>query len=447
MAASDQPATRHVRETLWIGLPLAAATLAQMAMGVTDTILLGRLGPDSLAAGGMGNALFYTVMLVLQAVVGAVSVFVAQARGAGRDADVPQQFWTAALLAVLLCVPAFALLSAAEDLLRLTRQPPAMARDAGVFVDTLRWSVPGAMLGSGLMRGFLPAIGAGWVILPVMLLATAVNAIAGYGLIHGAWGLPALGLRGPAMATVIVAGAAASGLFAAAWARPRWRALVRWSRPRGALLWAMLLLGVPIGATVAVEACLFNAVALLIGVGGPGPLAAHQVAITMISVAFTVPLGLAQAANVRVAHAVGASLPREAFRAGIAAIGLAGGFEFACALVSWLLPGAVVGLYLGDPASPAFRTAVSLLGIAALFQVADGVQCAASGALRGLGDTRVPFLLAAVGYWAIGFPAAWGLAIGAGMGAKGAWWGLAAGLTVTSALLTIRFVRMPTPGR
>lgn len=203
----------------------------------------------------------------------------------------------------------------------------------------------------------------------------------------------------------------------------------------------MLRLGAPIGATYAVETGLFFSVALLIGLLGPAALAAQQVAITTVSVAFMIPLGLAQAANVRVGHRVGAQDAIGARRAGLAAIALGAGFEFVCALVSMLAPEWVVSLYLDPAESDAFRIAVALLGIAGLFQVADGVQCVAAGALRGLGDTRVPFALAAFGYWGIGFPAAWTLTQLAGAGATGAWWGLAAGLCIVAVLLTRRFLK------
>lgn len=201
----------------------------------------------------------------------------------------------------------------------------------------------------------------------------------------------------------------------------------------------ILRLGLPIGAIYAVETGLFVAVALLIGRLGPVALAAQQVAISVISIAFMVPMGIAQAANIRVGHRVGGADRAGARAAGLIAIGLGAGVEFVCALVSWWAPESLAGLFLGRDQGGARQLAASLLQIAAVFQVADGVQCVAAGALRGLGDTRVPFLLAATGYWAIGFPATWGLAVAAGWGAAGAWWGLAVGLTVTASLLTGRF--------
>ena len=161
----------------------------------------------------------------------------------------------------------------------------------------------------------------------------------------------------------------------------------------------------------------------------------------MLSVAFMIPLGISQAANVLVGNRVGAGDRQGARRAGLTAIALAAGFECLAAALNLLAPRTLVGWHLDPANSDAFAIAVSLLGVAAIFQIADGIQSVAAGALRGLGDTRVPFALAAFSYWCIGFPAAWLLAIQAGWGAQGAWWGLAASLAAAAILLTARFLR------
>lgn len=439
-----QSAVRHGIETMRLAGPLAVAQLAQMAMGITDTVLLGTLGGDALAAGGLANSLFITVVVVLQGVLTSVSVLVSQARGARHDAQVPSLYWTGMLLTAALVVPAFALFSMAEPLLLAVGEPPALARDVGIYMDALRWGAPGSMLAIGLMRAFLPAIGQGGMILWLSLAASLVNGVLCYGLVRGVWGLPALGLRGPALAEVAAVSAAALAILLMVHGRPALRGFVAWRRPRLPVIGVMLRLGVPVGATFAVEAGLFLAVGLLIGLQGPEPLAAQQVAMSIISVSFMIPLAIAQAANVRVGHRVGAGDASGARRAGLVAIGLGAAFEGAAALLLLLAPDTVVGLYL-DPARPAnaatFAIALGLVNVAMVFQVADGVQSVASGALRGLGDTRVPFLLATVGYWGVGFPAAWLLTMQAGLGAAGAWWGLAASLMVVAALLTFRFVR------
>ena len=436
-----QSLAQHVNETLRLAGPLVVALVAQMAMGVTDTILLGGIGGEALAAGGLGHSLFITTQVVLQGVLAAVSVLVAQARGAGDDDAVPALYWTGMLLTGLLAIPAFTLFSMAEPLLLLAGEPPGLAHDVDTYVSVLRWGAPAALLEMGMLRAFMPAIGAGASILWTTLIATFVNGFLCYGLIHGVWGLPEMGLRGGAAATVIVWTVLAIALLALVHLKPGRRRFVAWACPRAAMLGGMLRLGLPIAATFAVETGLFLAVALLIGLLGPAPLAAQQVALNVVSVAFMVPLGIAQAANVRVGNRVGAGDALGARRAGLVAIGLGAGFELLAAMINVLAPDAVAALFIDPIDAEAFGIAVGLLGVAAVFQIADGVQSVAGGALRGLGDTSTPFLLAALGYWGIGFPAAWWLTMRTGAGAAGAWWGLAAGLIIVAVLLTMRFLR------
>ena len=410
-------------------------------MGVTDTVLLGSLGEHALAAGGLGAMLFFTVCILLQGVLTAVSVMVAQHRGAGQDEAVPGLYWTGLALTVLLMLPAFALFSVTEPLLVLLGQPERLAQDTASYMDILRWGTPGALICIGLMRAFLPAVGQGSLILWVSLGAALVNGGLCYGLIHGAWGLPALGLQGAALATTLVLTGMAAVLLALVHLRPALQRFVAWRRPDSATMAAMLKLGLPVTLTFAVEAGLFLAVSLMMGLLGPASLAAQQVALSLVSVSFMIPLAIAQAANVRVGHRVGAADRAGARRAGFVAIGLGAVFEALAAVAFLAVPGVLIGWYVADvPANrDTVAIALSLLAIAPVFIVADGVQSVAAGALRGLGDTRVPFLLAAVGYWGVGFPLAWWLALPMGWGATGAWWGLAISLLLVAVLLTARF--------
>ena len=226
--------------------------------------------------------------------------------------------------------------------------------------------------------------------------------------------------------------------------RPALRRFAAWRRPEAALLRRMAGLGLPVTGTFAVETGLFLAISLLIGQLGAAPLAAHQIALSIASVSFMIPLAIGQAANVRVGNRVGAGDAAGARRAGLVAIGLGAAAEAVAVAVLLLAPGTLAGLYI-DPALPAnaeaLATAMTLIGIAAAFQVADGMQAVAAGALRGLGDTRVPFGLAAVGYWGLGFPLAWWLTGPMGAGPAGAWWGLAASLLAVAVALTLRFLR------
>ena len=432
---------QHAVAIARLAAPLAVAQLAQMAMGITDTILLGQLGNDALAAGGLGATLFFTAIVLLQGVLTAVSVMVSQARGAGRDDAVPGLYWTGMALTLLLSIVAFALFSLLEPILLAIGEPAGLARDTARYTDVLRWGAPGAMLAIGLMRAFLPAVGQGSMLLYVSLGAAVLNGVLCYGLIHGAWGLPAMGLEGAALASVLVFWAAAAALLLAVHLRPGLVRFVAWCRPDGRSLVAMLRLGLPVSGTFAVEAGLFVGVGLMIGLLGPAPLAAQQIALSVTSVAFMIPLAIAQAANVRVGNRYGAADGPGARRAGLVAIGMGAVAELLAAAILLLAPGTVVGTYLDGtvPANAeAFAIAITLVRVATVFLLVDGIQCVAAGALRGLGDTRVPFLLAALGYWGLGFPAAWWLAMRGGWGAPGAWMGMGAGLLIVAALLTWR---------
>ena len=210
------------------------------------------------------------------------------------------------------------------------------------------------------------------------------------------------------------------------------------------ILRELLAIGLPVAITVMVEAALFLATGLVVGVLGPAQLAAHTVAISVASVTFMVPMAIAQAANVRVSHEIGAGNPAAARRAGFVAIAMAAAFMGCTALIMVAMPRPIVGIYLGA-ASPALPLAAALLRIAGAFQIFDGIQVTASGALRGLKDTRVPMVLATIGYWGIGFWLGRYLAFTEGGGAVGLWWGLCVGLAVVAISLTLRFALATRP--
>jgi multidrug resistance protein, MATE family len=437
--------SRHAADTARLAAPLAIAQLSQMAMSVTDTVLLGSLGADALAAGGLGANLFFVVVTVLQGVLTSVSVSVAQARGAQNDDDVPHIYWTGFALALLLSLPAFVLLSFAGPILLKLGEPPLLARHVGEYAAVLRWGAPASLIGVGLLRSFLPAIGAAKRLLWVSLGCVFFNGFLNYGLIHGVWALPHLGFLGSATATAITVWLTAIVLIALLHLRPSHQHFVAARRPTAPMMGELVSIGWPVAITYAVEAMLFLVTGLVMGLLGETPLAAHQIALNVASVSFMVPLAIGQAANVRVGYWSGAGQPGAARHAGFVALALGGGFMSLSALVMVFAPHWIVGLYLhlDDPANAAtVALATSLLGVAALFQIADGVQTVGSGCLRGLKDTRIPMMAATLGYWGIGFPIGYALAFHFGLGARGLWWGLAAGLATVALLMTLRFHRM-----
>lgn len=445
--AAGAPPTfsRHAAETARLAAPLAISQLSQMAMGVTDTILLGSLGADALAAGGLGAGIFFVVVTLLQGVLTSVSVTVANARGAQADDRVPHIYWTGLVLSALLAVPAFVLLSFSQPILLAFGEPAALARDVGAYTGVLRWASLGSLIGIGMMRAFLPAIGAAKRLLWISIASVGVNAVLNYGLIHGAYGLPRLGLLGSAAATTITVWATALALVILLHGRRRYRHFVSAARPNMPLMGELFGIGWPVAITYGVESMLFLGTGLMIGLLGETQLAAHQIALNVASVSFMVPLAIGQAANVRVGYWLGAGQPVAARHAGFVALGLGIAFMSLSGLVLIVAPRAIVGLYLrlDDPANaPTAAIAASLLGVAAVFQIVDGMQTIGAGCLRGLKDTRIPMLAAAFGYWGVGFPTGYVLAFHAGLGARGLWWGLAAGLASVALLMTLRFDRM-----
>jgi MATE family multidrug resistance protein len=431
----------HLRQTLWITLPIAAALLSEIGMGLITTLMLGGLGDRALAAGSFATNLFITALLVLQGALSGVSVLSADRLGAGRGHEVPGLYWSGVALAAALAVPMFAGLSLCGKLLLAVGQPAILVDDVVRYLHVLRWAVPAGVVGIGMMRQVLPALGLQRVLLWVMPCGVALHAGLNQLLIHGGLGVPALGLEGSALATVLSLSTVAVAMLVFLHG-PRFGRAVAPTRPDLAHLRRLVAIGLPVSGIVTVEAGLFLATGLLAGTLGPSALAAHMIALSVCSVSFMVPLAISQTANVRVASAIGAGRMAEARRAGFCAIVLAAGFMACSALVLSLAPHLVLRLYLGPLTAANAVTgalAIHLLRVAGLFQIADGTQVAACGALRGLQDVRVPMLLASGGYWGIGFSAGWVLAFRAGLGVVGLWWGLCAGLGVVAAAMTLRF--------
>jgi MATE family multidrug resistance protein len=285
----------------------------------------------------------------------------------------------------------------------------------------------------------------------VLALCVPVNAALNWLLIFGHLGAPALGVAGSGYASAICNWLMLLGLAAAIALLPR-QDPARRLRPRPAETVAgtlsdirrILALGLPIGGLQALEVGVFVASAALMGLFGADALAAHQIAITSASLTFMVPMGIGQAATVRVATERGAGAGRAARRAGFVALGLGTVFMTATAIILWTMPVRIVGAFvaIGEPANRAVvALALQFLAIAALFQIVDGVQSVAAGALRGYHDTKVPMLIAGLGYWGVGFAGGWTLAFPLGVGPVGLWWGFVLGLATVAALLTARLIR------
>jgi MATE family multidrug resistance protein len=434
--------------SLALSWPLILTNAAQTAMTATDVLVMGRLGAKALAAGALGVNLYFAFLIFGFGVVSAAAPMIAREVGARRHSvrevrrTVQQGLWSA--LAV--SVPIWIVLWQCEAILHLMGQDASLAADGASYMRTMQWSILPFLMFI-VLRFFLAALERPLWALAAGGLAVLINAIANWALVFGHLGLPALGLAGSGLASTI-ANTIAVLLLALVLVTDRglrryrlfgrvWQA--DWRRFRE--LWR---LGLPIAWTLTFEVTIFNAAAFLMGLISATALAAHAIAIQIASIAFMVPLGLGQAAIVRVGRAFGAKDREGIARAGWTAFLLGIAVMISTALLMLLAPRLLIGAFidLGDPANAeVIALGVSFLAFAALFQIADGAQAVGSGMLRGLHDTRVPMLIAAFGYWGVGLPLGIVLAFHFAWGGAGIWFGLASGLFTVAGLMLARWLR------
>jgi MATE family multidrug resistance protein len=437
-----------------LSVPIILTNVGQVAIQTTDVVMIGWLGPESLAASVLGINVMFVLLLFGIGVVAATAPMIAQDLGRrsyavrGPRRTVRQGLWAALALGLL----AMTLLWQIAPLLRLLRQDPELIAAAEPFVRAAMWGfVPG--LWFVVLRNFIASLERPGAAMVIMLIGVSFNAIAGYALIFGRLGMPTLGLLGAGIAAALTNWFIFAGLLGYVLIDRQFRRfhlLGRLWRPDWARLRELFRIGLPIGVTLVMEVGLFAAAGFVIGLLGTAQLAAHQIALQCASVTFMVPLGLAQAATVRVGLAAGAGDEPGVLRAGLTALIMGGAFMLATATVMWSAPAAIVGLFVdaSDPANAAVvHAAVTFLAIAALFQIFDGGQVIGAGALRGLKDTRWPMAFAALAYWAVGGTLALALGFGAGLGGLGVWLGLAASLAVAAALMIGRFLALQRRGR
>ncbi len=440
----------EARELARLAVPMAATQLAQMIILATDTVMLGHFSKEALAAGAIGNTVFFFIWLLGTGPVSAVSPMIAHVVGRHSTSQkrrdrrevrlvVRMGLWSV----VLMSPPLLATLFFTRDILLLLHQEPQLAADAGIYTAALAFGLP-CSLAFQVLRNFSTSLSRPVAPMVVMGLAILFNALGDYGLIFGHFGLPQLGLMGAGIAS------ASSNLFtlvamtAIALTMPALRAykfLHRIARPHWRSLTELFHLGLPIGVTMLFEVALFNAATLAMGTFGIAALAAHQIAITIPSLTFMVPLGIGLAGTVRVGLAAGAGDMYGARRAGFTAIGMGAAFMLCAALVLLLFPLRIAMLWLPDSAAnrDVLALAVTFLHVAAAFQLMDGMQVTASMSLRGLKDARGPMWLAGASYWLAGAPMCAFLGFGLGMKGFGIWLGLAFGLLVAAVLLVTRF--------
>jgi MATE family multidrug resistance protein len=438
----NQTATEFA-ETLKLAMPIALTQLGQIAMMTTDLALIGRLGGEAVAAASLAHIVFFVAFVIGMGLVSAVAPLAAQALGARQPRVVRRSLRVGLWAALMLCVPMSLLPLYGEQILLALGQSPDNAYLAQRYLAGLTPGMAPALWFMAI-RNFMGAVNRPEPGFWITLAAIPANAVLGYALIHGHWGMPRLELLGAGVATTTVNfGMCAAALWFTYAQRPfkKFQVLGRLWRIDWPLMRQLVVIGGPIAISFLLEYGLFSAAGLLMGLISTTALAAHQVALQIAAILFMVPFGIGMAATVRVGHAFGRGDARAIRRAGVAATVLGMVFMTAMTLAVILVRFDVAGFFFGDTRQgmAAVELAATLMLVGATFFIADGIQTVAAGALRGLSDTRIPLLLAAISYWGIGFPAACALAFWSGLDAVGVWMGLSIGTGIYAMLLVFRF--------
>lgn len=432
--------TRH----LWLlALPLIMAALAQMGMEIVDTLMMGRLGANALASGSLGSAIFIFLILICMGILTAVGVLVARAYGAENYQKVSkitrQGFWVATVLAV----PTFILTWLAPYFLLRIGEKQQVIIGTTAFLHGLAWGIL-PIMGFFVLREFVTAVSKPRIVMIISVISIPFSAVANYILMYGKLGFPVLGIAGIGIASSLIEWMMFLSLAAYVIANKTFNdyKIFKFELPKFNRVLEIFRIGIPVGILYAFEIGLFSITALMMGYFGVTALAAHQIALQATSVAFMVPLGISQAAAVRVSQALGAhryqrarTIAYAAMMSGVISAGIAG-------MIFWLLPRVIIALFLNIhlPENIAVvHFATTFLWIAALFTIMDALQVILNGILRGMKDTLIPMLLGLISYWGVGLGLGYSLAFHTEFAGNGLWWGLAVGITVSASLLFWRF--------
>jgi MATE family multidrug resistance protein len=422
-----------------LAVPVVLSELGWVAQGVVDNIMVGRLGPVAIGAVALGNAVYYAPSLFGIGLLLGLDTLVAQAYGRGDHDDCHRWLAQGVYLACIVTPPLMILIAAASYGFARVGVIPEVAGLSGGYLRVLNWGTLPLLLYGGTRR-YLQGVGQVRVITVTYVLANLLNWFGNWVLIYGKFGMPALGVNGSAISTCFSRVAMAVALLVFAWRYERMRGhpLFRhWAGPQLDRLRRLVRLGAPAAGQIVLEVGAWNLSTFAAGYLTPVALATHSIALNYASVSYMVPLGVSAAAAVSVGHAVGAGDMQRARRAGWLALSLGTGFMLLAAVVFLVAPRPLIALYTTDPR--VLAVGPSLLGIAAAFQIFDGIQTVSTGALRGLGETRVPMFANLVGYWVMGLPLGFILCFGLKWGIYGMWIGLTLALIVISITLLLRW--------
>ncbi|MDP5308846.1 MATE family efflux transporter [Paracoccus spongiarum] len=436
----------HVAATLSLGLPLIGSHLARMAIGVSDTVMVGWYGVEPLAALVIATSFVIILFFLGMGFGTGVMGLIATALARGDETEVRRGTRMALWLSGIFSILVMPLMWWSQPILLALGQTPLTAELSQDYLRIAGWGLL-PMLAGLTLNSYLAALERTQVVMWVTLAGLPLNIALNWVLIFGNLGAPELGVRGAAIASLSVQTVQLAMLAAYAGWLPearRFALFQRFWRPDWPAFRAIFRLGLPIGITMLAEGGLFVASNVMMGWIGTQELAAHGIALQIASITFMAHLGLSNAATVRVGQAKGRGDAEWMRDAAVTVTALSMGFAILAMAVYLIFPEALVMMYLdpADPQAPAIvAIGAGLLFYAALFQLTDALQVVVLGLLRGVHDTRVPMLIAGFSYWVVGMPVAYGLAFVAGVGARGLWLGLVVGLTVAAVLLLLRFWR------
>jgi MATE family multidrug resistance protein len=456
-AATSAPQDDHIvwrteiADTVKLAWPMALTQLGQIAMMTTDLALIGRLGDAAVASVGLAHLILFLGFVFGMGLVSAVATLAAQAYGAREARMVRRSLRMGLWAAVILGVPINVIQMWGEDILLAAGQSPESAALAARYLLGLAWSMIPAWCFIAF-RNFMGAVNRPEPALWITLAAIPANGLLAYALIHGHYGLPQLDLLGAGLATTFVN---ISMCVAAVWVcyavRPfkKYRVLGRFWRMDWELMRQLVVIGIPISGSMLLEWGLFSSAAILVGWLGTAPLAAHQVALQIAAILVMVPFGISLAATVRVGHAVGRRDPIATRRAGFSALAIGAAIMIALTVIVVALRHLIPSIFLGGTSASNGETAqlvATLILVGSTWFIVDGIQTIAAGALRGLNDTRIPLLYAALSFWGVGFTSAYALAFWFALGVVGVWIGFSLSLWLFALLLCVRFHNLTARG-
>lgn len=419
-----------------LAVPIVVVQVGLMLMGVVDTVMVGHLSRQALAAVALGNVYVFASACIGMGVLMVIDPIVSQAVGAADAPAIARGVQRGLVLALVLTIPCTLILLPGEQVLGWLRQPPDVVPLAAQYT---RATLPGffPFLAFIVFRQTLQAMDRLAPIVWIVVLGNLANAALNWVFIYGHLGSPAYGVVGSGYATAIGRTILGVGLLALAWPTLR-PTMIPWRRDAFQLpsLLTMLRVGAPIAVTMELEYGAFALVGLMMGTLGTLDMAGHQVALNLASLTFMVPLGVSGAGAVLVGQAIGRGDADGMRRAAGAALTLGVGFMACTAVLFLVIPGTFAALYTGDPG--VYALAASLIPIAGVFQVFDGTQAVTVGILRGAGDTTAPMIINVLGFWLVGVPASLVFGFALGGGPRGLWWGFVAGLAAVAAFLLLR---------